>query len=165
MGIDPSTVNTGWAIVTRKNDGRIAVAASGSIETRSGSLPERLKWIYAAIRKMLGQEGAVEALICEDQFMGKNARTLAALSCVKGVVMLAAEESGVPVYTYPPAAVKLAVAGRGNAAKGEVLEAIKALTGAKPKTLDESDAIAIGATYLIQGGVTKGAQKRSRANR
>lgn len=148
LGIDPSTASTGWALVEAEG-AMIRVVESGTISPKAEDLPARLLEVYEFVDGIL-EKYPVDAVSCEGQFMGKNAQTLAALSCVRGVVMLASEKRGVPVYIYPPSRIKLLVAGKGNAGKKEVMASVAAATGFAASTYDESDAIAAVLAHIME---------------
>ena len=62
-----------------------------------------------------------------------------------GYAMLAAQQAGIPIYSYKPMQVKQAVVGYGNATKHQVMEMTKRLLGLEksPKPDDAADAVAI----------------------
>jgi crossover junction endodeoxyribonuclease RuvC len=56
----------------------------------------------------------------EETFVNKNPNSTLKLGQVRGVVMLAAALSGLPVAEYAPNAIKNAVVGAGHAAKEQI---------------------------------------------
>jgi crossover junction endodeoxyribonuclease RuvC len=56
----------------------------------------------------------------EDVFHAANTRTALVLGHVRGVVLLAGAEAGLPVHEFPPATVKQQVTGFGRADKRQV---------------------------------------------
>jgi crossover junction endodeoxyribonuclease RuvC len=74
--------------------------------------------------------------------------------------MLAAVESGVPIFEYTPAEEKQSIVGYGRAEKTQVQSMVQLLLGlaAPPSPLDASDALAIAVCHLhkanIQGAAT-----------
>ena len=79
------------------------------------------------------------------------------LGHARGVILLAAEEAGVPIAEYSPASVKKAIAGRGAALKPQVAYMIQQLLRLKalPAPTDASDGIAIALTHLLASGGRK----------
>jgi crossover junction endodeoxyribonuclease RuvC len=59
-------------------------------------------------------------LAVEDVFHAVNTRTALVLGHVRGVVLLAGAEAGLPVHAFPPATVKQQVTGFGRAEKAQV---------------------------------------------
>jgi crossover junction endodeoxyribonuclease RuvC len=61
-----------------------------------------------------------EALAVEDCFHAANTRTALVLGHVRGVILLAGAEAGLPIHEFPPATVKVQVTGFGRAEKAQV---------------------------------------------
>ncbi|MBU2550549.1 MAG: crossover junction endodeoxyribonuclease RuvC, partial [Proteobacteria bacterium] len=73
------------------------------------------------------------------------------LGHVRGVVLLAAAEAGLPVYEYPPAAIKMTVAGYGRADKRQVGLMVGQLLKLEAELAeDASDALAAAICHLHQ---------------
>ena len=74
----------------------------------------------------------------------------------RGVIMLALQQHGVPVYEYTPLQVKSAVTGFGQAQKPQVMEMTKRLLRLKavPKPDDTADALAIAICHAQYGGTS-----------
>ena len=68
----------------------------------------------------------------------------------RGVVCLAAARAGVPVHSYAPTSVKLALVGNGHASKEQVQHMVARRLGLArvPSPLDATDALAIAITHL-----------------
>ena len=97
-----------------------------------------------------------DAVAVEDLFHAKNARSALKLGHVRGIVLLAAAQAGVPVAEYTPTQVKRAVVGYGRAAKHQVQEMVTLLLGLeeRPSPLDVSDALAVAVCHAhLQGAV------------
>ena len=92
------------------------------------------------LRQFRPQEMAVEEL-----FFTKNITTGIAVAHGRGVILLAAEQAGVPVYEYTPMQVKQAVAGYGGADKRQVMLMTQRLLRMQeiPRPDDAADALAI----------------------
>ena len=70
------------------------------------------------------------------------------------MILLTAEEAGVPIAEYPPALVKKAVVGRGGAAKpqvGYMVAQLLRLT-APPSPDDAADGVAVALAHHILSG-------------
>ena len=70
------------------------------------------------------------------------------------MILLAAQQAGVPVYEYTPLQVKTAVTGYGKALKPQVMEMTRRLLHLKevPKPDDTADALAIAITHTQAAG-------------
>ena len=158
VGIDPGSRITGYGVV--KQRGRdILYIDSGVVRNKSSSSrPERLHVIKKALDDVLRRHSPA-ALAVEQIFMAKNPKSTLALGEVRGVVLLAAAEVGVPVYEYSPREVKSSVVGRGAATKGQVAAMIQRLleVGHTPETEDETDALAVAFCHVLRvSGFTGG---------
>jgi crossover junction endodeoxyribonuclease RuvC len=90
------------------------------------------------------RETKPDALSVEDIFYGKNVKSLIKQGHVRGVVLLVATHSHIPVFEYTPLEVKKAVVGYGRAEKHQVQQMVKAmlnLSNVLPE--DASDALAV----------------------
>jgi len=69
---------------------------------------------------------------------------------VRGVVLLAAEEHGVEVFSYAPREVKACVAGHGQADKKQMQVMVQALLAMKetPEPSDAADALAVALCHI-----------------
>jgi crossover junction endodeoxyribonuclease RuvC len=97
-----------------------------------------------------------EVVAVEDLFHAKNARSALKLGHVRGIVLLAASQAGVPVAEYTPTQVKRAVVGYGRAGKHQVQEMVTLLLGLeeRPSPLDVSDALAVAICHAhLQGAI------------
>ena len=70
-----------------------------------------------------------DVLAVEDVFHGKNARSALVLGHVRGVVLLAGADAGLPVSAFPPATVKVQVTGFGRAEKAQVAMMVSRILG------------------------------------
>lgn len=169
LGIDASSKATGWAVVRGHEDGMPEVLACGTVKTKATqSLASRLVTIYDGISAVFADCNVQEAAY-ENPFFRRNPKTFGILSCVKGVVMLAAAQADVPIALYEPATVKSCVAGRftGRADKDLVSEAVSAQTGCTVMAdYDQSDAIAVALTHLLlRNAVDNDGPKQPRKSR
>ena len=86
---------------------------------RSAALPERLAHIHARVESLLARLSPSQ-LAVEDIFHAVNTRTALVLGHVRGVVLLAGAQAGLPIAAFSPATVKLQVTGNGRAEKVQV---------------------------------------------
>jgi len=113
-----------------------------------------------AISEWLGElikKHKIDEIAMEGCYTACNPKTTYQLSLVHGAVMLTASRYGVKVAIIPPAKVKRAVTGRGNANKEDVARAVVELYSGeldfdcikeKPHADDITDAIAILHMYM-----------------
>jgi crossover junction endodeoxyribonuclease RuvC len=144
LGIDPGTANTGYGVVTRRH-GRLLALDGGVIETSPGSdMTARLATIHARVTALI-EEHAPDAVAVEDLYFGTNSRSAFAVGQARGVVLLAAGQSGLSCASYTPQQVKGAVCGSGRADKGQVQRMVQALLSLTelPRPDHAADALAV----------------------
>jgi crossover junction endodeoxyribonuclease RuvC len=149
LGIDPGLADTGFAVV-EEVAGRFSAIELGLIKTRPTSkTAARFKELYRKVSEILKIHRPV-ALSLETLFFNKNSKTAFLVGRSSGVVLLAAAESGVPVFEYTPPEVKAALTGYGRADKQQVQKMVRMLLGYKNffKTDDVADAAAIALCHL-----------------
>ncbi len=164
LGIDPALAGpTGYGIV--ETDGRNyrsldfgAVKARRSPKARAGlsgpftpDVPARLREIHSAVLRLL-EKHSPDAVAVESVFTALNMRTALKLAEVRGVVLLAAAERGIPVHSYSPREVKAAVAGYGNADKHQMQQMVRVVLGMRSEAAslgsDAADALAIALCHI-----------------
>ena len=72
----------------------------------------------------------------------------------RGVILLAAQKLGIPIFEYTPLQVKTTVPGYGKAKKPQVMEMTRRLLNLKevPKPDDTADALAIALCHIQAAG-------------
>lgn len=152
LGIDPGLSETGWALVASEGTAT-RLLESGLIKTLPGvPLPERLGALHAGLSEVL-RRGRPQEVAVEELFFLKAAHTVRATLQARGVVLLAAAQSGAPVREYNPRQVKVALTGSGAAGKPQMQRMVQALLGL-PEVLrpdDVADAAAIALCHLRSG--------------
>ena len=144
LGIDPGYGITGFGLI-EADRGHFALLRCGAITTPAGmDFPARLEIIYRDMQQLL-EVAKPDAVAIEELFFGQNVTTGIGVAQSRGVILLAIQQAGLPIYPYKPAQVKQAVVGYGNATKHQVQDMTKRLLGlqAMPKPDDAADAIAI----------------------
>lgn len=143
LGIDPGSNITGYGLI-EKNGAGLVGAAYGEIRSpRTGTFSGRLLKIHSGMMKLIS-ESSPDAIAIEEIFYGKNVQSLIRQGHARGVAILAAAQSGVPVYEYSPTEIKQAVAGFGHADKKQVQSMVRIILGiSRMPSLDASDALAI----------------------
>jgi crossover junction endodeoxyribonuclease RuvC len=155
LGVDPGSRHTGYGAV--ETDGRRhRLIEMGALTPGPRlSLPEKLHEIHGGVAALI-RRLQPDALAVEDVFHSANTRTALVLGHVRGVVLLAGAEAGLPVHEYPPATVKQQITGFGRAEKAQVafmVTRMLALSGdAEPG--DATDALAVALCLACQGTAT-----------
>lgn len=155
LGIDPGTSVTGYGVIETGNGtpgfGRLVECGVIRFARRS-TLPRRLADLHEEISGLIARHHPV-ALALEDAFYHKNVRTTLVLGHARGVVLLAAEQHRLAIAQYPPATVKKAVVGVGDAPKAQVAAMVARLLHLRqaPRPSDAADGVAVALTYIIRG--------------
>jgi crossover junction endodeoxyribonuclease RuvC len=144
LGIDPGTANTGFGVVARVR-GRLVALDGGVIETSPRTAAAaRLAQIHGRVCDLI-DEHRPDAVAVEDLYFGTNARSAFAVGQARGVVLLAAGQSGLDCASYTPQQVKGAVCGTGRADKAQVQRMVQALLSLTelPRPDHAADALAV----------------------
>lgn len=144
LGIDPGTAIVGYGLV-EINSGHLRAQDYGCIRTSSNKPAYlRLVAIYDRLKEIISASRP-EIMAIEELFFNKNTRTALAVGQARGVVLLAAAHSGLPVAEYTPLEVKQAVAGFGRASKDQVQRMVQVLLDLDkaPRPDDAADALAV----------------------
>ena len=144
LGIDPGYGITGFGIVEAQR-GACRLLRCGAITTPPNTdFNWRLGEIYNNMTELM-QLAQADAVAIEELFFGNNVTTGIKVAQARGVILLAVQQAGGPVYDYKPMQVKQAVVGYGNASKHQVMDMTKRILNlpAVPKPDDAADAVAI----------------------
>lgn len=150
LGVDPGYARVGWAIV--KSDKQKVISNKfGCIETsKNTASDERLVDVYKQVCALI-KKYQPDVLAIEELFFTTNAKTAFKVGEARGVIILAGALQEIPVFSYTPLQIKIAVAGYGRADKSQVGRMIKAILKLKemPKLDDTVDAIAVALTHAF----------------
>jgi len=142
LGVDPGLTRTGWGIV-RTEGARLIYVDSGTISSRpAGRMGSRLLRIFEELSRIAAEHGVTHCAV-ESGYVGKSAQSALKLGQARAAAVLALERSGVEVLDVAPREVKLAVTGRGGAAKEQVSYIVEQMLGLEfgPGEQDISDAL------------------------
>lgn len=144
LGIDPGYATTGFGLI-QADRGRYALLQYGTVTTSPDlPFPERLNVLFEDMTRLL-EVAQPEAVAVEELFWGHNITTGIGVSHGRGVILLAIQRAGVPLFEYTPMQVKQAVVGYGKAEKRQVMDMTRRLLKMEkvPRPDDAADAIAI----------------------
>ena len=144
LGIDPGYATTGFGLI-RAERSTYSLLQYGTVTTPPTlTFPQRLAMLYDDTTRLL-EVTRPDAVAVEELFWGHNITTGIGVSHGRGVILLAIERAGVPLFEYTPMQVKQAVVGYGKAEKHQVMDMTRRLLHmekmARPD--DAADAIAI----------------------
>ena len=150
LGIDPGIARTGWGVIEIRNS-KFEIRNYGCIETSARlSSEKRLKYIYDSVENTI-KEHKPDVLAVEELFFNTNAKTAFIVGQARGVILLAASKKKLPIATYTPLQVKIAVTGYGRADKSQIGQMIKTILklNSIPKPDDVADALAVALTHAF----------------
>lgn len=150
IGIDPGIARCGWGVI-QKEHSTISTIDYGCINTSAKDddaqrLYKLYKEITAIIKKYKPDLMAVEKL-----FFASNSKTAIMVGQARGAILVSAGLAEIPVESYTPLEVKLAITGYGKASKDQiqqmVMKSLKLKTVPQPD--DTADALAVAITYCF----------------
>jgi crossover junction endodeoxyribonuclease RuvC len=149
VGLDPGLANLGLGAV--REEGRQARCLGHRLivtDSRSARA-DRLSRIYDQVGEFLARHQP-DAIAIEGQFFHRQKDTAFKVGQAVGVVLLAAEREGVPVYEYGPMEVKQALVGTGRASKDQVAFMVRGLLELPGGLASHhvADALALALTHL-----------------
>lgn len=153
LGIDPGYAIVGYGVI-EYGSGRYAAVDYGAITTDAETpFPQRLQEIYNDMISIIIRNEP-DALSIEKLYFNTNKTTGIGVAEARGVIILAAQMSNIPIYEYTPLQVKNAVTGFGGAKKPQVMEMTRRLLKLQtiPKPDDTADALAIAICHAQTAG-------------
>lgn len=146
LGIDPGIGICGFGLI--EEDRAIDY---GVVTTPINSpLPGRLKELFESLTEVF-ETTKPDVVSVEKLFFSKNITTGISVAEARGIVLLVAEQHGVPVFEYTPNEIKKTLTGYGSAKKNQVQEMVKLhlKLDVRPKPDDAADALAAAITHSL----------------
>ncbi len=153
LGIDPGYAIVGCGIVENK-DNKLKMLDYGAILTQAHTpFNLRLEKIYREADELI-KKYKPDAVAMEKLFFNTNQKTAIDVAQARGVLVLAAQLNGIPVFEYTPLQVKMSVVGYGRAEKKQVQEMTRFLLHLDkiPKPDDAADALAMAICHCNSAG-------------
>lgn len=144
LGIDPGYAIVGYGVMDYSGN-KFKAVDYGAITTEANmEFPQRIKYIYDQTCILINSYKP-DFMAIEELFFNTNVKTAIAVGHARGVLLLAAQNAGIPIYEYTPLQIKQAVTGYGRADKNQVQQMVKMLAGLSkvPSPDDTADAIAV----------------------
>ena len=152
LGVDPALGGaTGYGVV--ESDGRscrmLRLGAIRPSAASRGPVATHLRDIHDMIAGLI-HEFQPHGVAVESVFTALNIKTALSLAEVRGVILLAAAQAGIPSFSYTPREVKSRVAGYGNADKQQVQQMVRAMLrlSETPEPADAADALAVALCHI-----------------
>ena len=156
LGIDPGIGICGFGLIESSSRAVAKALDYGAVTTEvDAPLPSRLLELYDSLCEVLEQTRP-EVVAVEKLFFSKNITTGIAVAEARGIILLATEQKGLPVYEYTPNEIKKCMTGYGSADKAQMQEMVRVHLGmeVKPRPDDAADALAVAITcgFLYRQG-------------
>ncbi|MEY4320073.1 MAG: hypothetical protein RLZZ471_14 [Actinomycetota bacterium] len=148
LGVDPGLTRCGVGVVEVGKNRSVSFLDVDTIRTENSlELDERIGRIAKALSDKF-DTFKPDLVALERVFAQQNLRTVMGVAQISGVVLLMANQRGIPIQLHTPSEVKAAVTGSGRANKDQVGFMVAKLLGLKeiPKPADAADALAIAIT-------------------
>ena len=158
LGVDPGLSRCGIGVVDGPFHRPVAVHAGVVRTPPSASTARRLAALHDELTRLIAAQRP-DAVAVERVFFNANVRTAMGVGQAAGVVLLCAEQAGLPVVEYTPTQVKATVAGDGAADKAQVAYMVRAVLrlAVTPAPADAADALALALCHLQRGHGPAGA--------
>ena len=153
LGIDPGLNTTGYGVVDASAEG-IHLVEAGVVRGGVGkSLAVRVGEIHAGVTEVIASLKPDSLAIEELYSHYERPKTAILMGHARGVIVLAATQSDVPVTHYAATQIKKILTGAGRAPKEQVQLAIQRELGLAtlPEPADVADALAIALTHWYLG--------------
>ena len=147
LGIDPGTINCGYAILRTEKRKSILVEA-GLIKMKSRVLQEQILELCDGL-DLIFDKHKIDQVSVEDMFFAHNPKTVIKLAQFRGALSLKLLQCVGKFAEYTPLQIKKTVTGKAKASKEQVSFMVRRLLNIKQeiKPLDITDAIAIALTH------------------
>lgn len=157
LGIDPGFGRVGFGVIEQSGVNGWSSVAFGCIETSSKqAFGERLLQVKNEITELI-KKYQPDRLAVEELFFFKNVKTAIEVGQARGVILVTAVESGLPVDEFTPLQIKQSMTGYGRAEKAQMQRIVAAILGMKEKIKsdDAADALAVALTSAQSLWLTK----------
>ena len=147
MGIDPGTAICGFGVVD--SDGsRLKPVTYGTTPSKASDA-ERLVMLFDGLNELY-RKYQPDIIGVEQLFFNRNVTTAITVGQARGVILLTAQQAGIPILEFSPLQVKQGVTGYGRATKEQVIDMTMRLLGIRQKIKpdDAADGLAM-AIYAI----------------
>ena len=153
LGIDPGYAIVGWGVVYFSGN-MYKPLRSGAVTTEPEmKFTKRLEYIHSGMSRLM-LKCKPDAVAIEKLYFQNNQKTAIDVAQARGVILLAAEQRGIPVFEYTPLQIKTVVTGYGKAKKRQVMEMTRRLLKLEkvPKPDDTADALAVALCHIQANG-------------
>jgi crossover junction endodeoxyribonuclease RuvC len=148
LGIDPSTVATGWGFFDFR-DGEYIAPQSGVLRgSHNDNIDDRLLVMFEGVEAVI-QRTRPDVVCVEAAFVGRNMKTALALAKVWGAIIIATKRARLPHQWYTVHEIRHAVTSYGRADKAQVARHVAEIMGDPDQVIqaDQADALAVAVCH------------------
>ncbi len=163
LGLDPGSRRTGYGVIERSGNQYRCIAHGPIAPPARLDLPHRIHAIAVRAGELM-ELHAPDAVVVEEAFYHESVRSTLVLGHVRGALLVAAVERGLPIAEYSPREIKMSVTGNGGASKEQVAFMVQRLLGVRaPLQADAADALAAALCHLHRARRSEPARAASAA--
>jgi len=147
LGIDPGTINCGYAII-EKTKNKPSLIEAGLIKIEKDTLQHQMIQMVEGL-DLIFKSHSIDEVAMEDIFFAHNPKTVLKLAQFRGALSIKILQVHGNFAEYTPLQVKKTITGKAKAAKEQVNFMVKKILNIQKeiKPLDISDAMAIALTH------------------
>ena len=161
MGIDPGTAICGFGVIDADGS-RLKPVTYGTIQTTPDHTDaERLGRLFDGLNQLY-KKYKPDVIGVEQLFFNRNVTTASTVGQALGIILLTAQQAGIPILEFSPLQVKQGVTGYGRATKDQVIDMTMRLLGIRQKIKpdDAADALAIAICHALRpAGALQGGER------
>lgn len=148
LGIDPGSLHTGYGVIDGDRRQYQLIAFGRINNSTKDNTVKRYGKIYKELKNII-KKTQPEIIVLENVIYCNNSKVAIKLGEARGVAILTASESSLPIAEYSPKRIKQAAVGNGNASKQQVQGMIQQLLGIKEQlSPDAADALAAAICHI-----------------
>jgi len=149
IGFDPGSISFGLGIL-KLEDKRILFLHAEEIKLKEKDFYNRMKSLWIRLAEIYAGFPIQQAAI-EEGFLGKDVRAMSTLAKVRGLVIASLIDRNIPLSSYSPRQVKLALSGSGSAPKPQLGKILRMILDIRDREFgnDESDALAVAYCHTL----------------
>jgi crossover junction endodeoxyribonuclease RuvC len=149
IGFDPGSISFGLGIL-KLEDKRILFLHAEEIKLKEKDFYNRMKSLWIRLTEIYAGFPIQQAAI-EEGFLGKDVRAMSTLAKVRGLVTASLIDRNIPLSSYSPRQVKLALSGSGSAPKPQLGKILRMILDIRDREFgnDESDALAVAYCHAL----------------
>lgn len=155
LSIDPGFERLGLAVIEKKQK-EVLLFSECFQTSKKDSFPKRLLIIKNRLEEVI-KKYKPDSISIETLFFSANTKTALAVSELRGVILVTAEQYTIPIFEYNPMQIKVAVTGNGKADKKAIIQILPKIIKIEKEIVfdDEFDAIAVGITHFAYNNKNK----------